>query len=258
MYLAYMDESGNTGKKADPDQSIHYIGCLIVEDNKVRDLEDAVCDIGRTLFPDRFTEPRFEFHGIDLFSGSGFFKGVKPEVRIDATRQIIAAANDHAAAFGHVGVDKEKSYANDHPHRICFTMLMERLEDYLEYRDALALLVSDENSEMEQDLIADIKTFKEANTKWGYKKKPIKRVIDSVHFVKSFNNPVIQAADVITWHLRREKSDKNRHLHDYVASGMTQNWLEFLNASSSRADKAVRELIAELKLHRFASKIWPS
>lgn len=179
MFLAYMDECGNTGTYADPDQPIHFLGCLVVEDVAVRPLEEAVRSVAKQYFPDHWLDPRFEFHGVDLFGGKGFFKGTSVQHRIDAAEALMAVASEHAAGFAYSGVNKLKSFAKEHPHRICFTFLAERLQGWLASRDGLALLVSDENHEVEQDIIRDIQTFKRSTTQWGYKRVAITRVIDS-------------------------------------------------------------------------------
>jgi hypothetical protein len=123
-----MDETGNTGTKADPAQPIHLIGCLIIEDAAVRRLEDALSAIAAAYFPDKAKEQAFEFQGSEMFQGSGIFKGTEPANRIKAVHAIIDAVHEHVAAFAYAGVNKIKSYANDHPHRIAFTLLVERLQ----------------------------------------------------------------------------------------------------------------------------------
>lgn len=257
MYLAYMDESGNTGTNPDPNQPIHIIGCLVVEDVRVRALEDAIRAVAQKYFAEQATKPRFEFHGVDMFGGKGFFKG-DPQVRIDATRELIAAAVEYGATFGYCGVDKLKSRANDHPHRISFTMLTEQLEDWLDRKDSLALLISDENHEVAENLIADIKTFKISNTQWGYKQKPIKRIVDSLHFVKSYNNPIIQVADVLTYLKQKDLTARDKHLETFrKLESKDMTWPQWLDRECSESEKITIALVKDNTLRSFASKIWP-
>ena len=49
MKLIYLDEAGNTGSKADPDQPIHMIGSLIVDEAHVRPIEIRLDAITLTL-----------------------------------------------------------------------------------------------------------------------------------------------------------------------------------------------------------------
>lgn len=258
MFLAYMDECGNTGTHPDPDQPIHFLGCLIVEDSSVRAFESGVAEVAKKYFPKAAAHPRFEFHGVDMFGGVGSFKA-SPQTRIDATAELIALATEHAAAFGYAAVDKTKSYASDHPHRICFTLLIEHLEGWLSRRSALALLVSDENHEVEQALIKDINMFKKASTTWGYRRVAVEHVIDSVHFVKSHNNPLIQVADVITYITLKAILLKREKLPDFRRrSNKKQTWPEWTVENYSRPELATRNLWAALDLVHFCSKVWPT
>lgn len=147
MYLAYMDEAGNTGTCADPNQPVHMLGCLLVEDAAVRAMEDAIADVGKRHFPQLSLQPGFEFHGAHLYSGKAIFRGVSPDARIKAMRDLVEVTTEHAAAFGYTGVNKVKTFANDHPHRIAFTLMVERVEPWLRTRDSLGLIVADENNE---------------------------------------------------------------------------------------------------------------
>jgi len=48
MRFAYMDETGNTGRRFDdPDQPIHMILSLVVDESRVADLHEHVREVGR-------------------------------------------------------------------------------------------------------------------------------------------------------------------------------------------------------------------
>lgn len=258
-----MDETGNTGTKADPAQPIHLIGCLIIEDAAVRPLEDALSAIAAAYFPDKAKEQAFEFHGAEMFQGSGIFKRTEPANRIKAVHAIVDAVHEHVAAFGYAGVNKIKSYANDHPHRIAFTLLVERLQVWLKQRDALGLIVADENKEVSQKLIDDFALFKEFATNWGYRNIPVTNIIDSVHFVQSHNNRIMQACDVVTYmfmkgyHLRAKKEAEHKAI---VGSAWTY-WkhVDWLKENLSQSEKATLDLADRInRIQFFRAKIWPS
>lgn len=258
MYLAYMDECGNTGVKADPNQPIHFLGCLVVEDIHIRPFESAIADVARRYFPSVAGKPDFEFHGVDLFGGSGHFK-VDPQKRIESTRALIEAAVEHSATFGYVGIDKTKSLARDHPHRICFTLLVEHLETWLKRRESLALLVSDENHEVEQALITDIATFKASSTTWGYRNMPVEHIVDSIHFVKSHNNPIIQVADVLTYvTLKALLIKRDRFAEFRRRSDKKQTWPDWTAENYTRPQRATRDLWFAIDMFLFVQKVWPS
>jgi Protein of unknown function (DUF3800) len=258
-----MDESGNTGTKIDAAQPIHLIGCLIVEDVAVRPFEDALAKIAEAHFPQKSKDPTFEFHGAEIFQGSGIFRGVKPADRIAAVHAIVDAVNEHVASFGYAGVDKLKSFANDHPHRIAFTLLVEQLQTWLKQRKALGLIIADENKEISQKLIDDFALFKEFATNWGYRRIPVTNIIDSVHFVQSHNNRIMQACDVVTYMFmkaRNLRANKRAHHKALVGKSWTQPehiaWLRENQSDSEKATLEIAEKINQLQI--FRAKIWPN
>jgi hypothetical protein len=197
-----------------------------------------------------------------MFQGSGIFKGTEPASRINAVHAIVDAVNEHVAAFGYAGVNKMKSYASDHPHRIAFTLLVERLQVWLKQRDALGLIVADENKEVSQKLIDDFALFKQFATNWGYRRIPVTNIIDSVHFVQSHNNRIMQACDVVTYMFMKGHNlrDRKRAEHKALAGDAWTYWnhIEWLKANQSNVEKATFEITAKInKIQVFRAKIWP-
>lgn len=257
-----MDKTGNTGTKVDTAQPIHLIGCLIVEDAAIRPFEDALAAIAAEHFPEKSKDAAFEFHGAEMFQGSGIFKGTKPVDRLAAANAIVDAVKEHVAAFGYAGVDKTKSYANGHPHRIAFTLLVERLQTWLKHRDALGLIIADENKEISQKLIDYFALFKEFATNWGYSRIPVTNIIDSVHFVQSHNNRIMQACDVITYMFMKGRNlHKRKQAEHKAVVGATWTYLdhiEWLKTNQSEAEKATFEIASKIsKIQLFRAKIWP-
>ena len=254
-----MDESGNTGTRADPDQPIHLIGCLIVEDVRVRPLEDDIAAIAVRHFGEAATQRRFELHGADLYSGNGVFRDFPPPVRIAAAKDAISAIAAHASAFGYAGVNKLKSQAGDHPHRIAFQLVVEGLQPWLKHRGALGLIVADENQEVAQDLIDDFALFKAHYTTWGYRRLPVENIVDSVHFVQSHNNRIIQGCDLLTFfflkghRLSEAKADAYNAIPDPKPT-----WPQWLKANCTRAESATLDVYRDVRqITRFRAKIWP-
>lgn len=158
MKLIYLDEAGNTGSKADPDQPIHMIGSLIVDHAHVRPIEvrlNALADRCRTLIRAAgcpVPADPIEFHGADLYGGKGVFKPISPAARIALCEDIVAACRDGEAAFGHCAADKMK-LRGGHPHMICFQLTLERLQIRLSREGEFGLLIADEHRELEEKII---------------------------------------------------------------------------------------------------------
>lgn len=199
MHLIYIDESGNTGTRKDPDQPIHLIAGLIVPEGDIRAIEDAVEGVMRRHFAVLSTDPDFELHGADLFSGNGAFKGVPPIDRITAIHEVLDMLAGTGAKVIWAAVDKMRQPSSWHPHQLAFLFLVERIEDYLRPQETLGLLIADECKEVEDRLIENLRKYKKTNTGWGWRPTPIKQIVDSIHFVQSKNNLLIQCVDIIAY-----------------------------------------------------------
>jgi hypothetical protein len=255
-----MDETGNTGWKADPANPVHMIGCLVVDAQRVRAFESELAEIAGRHFPKVHRTRGFEFHGAELFGGKGYFKRVPVATRLQVTTEIIDVAIQHAATFGYAGVDKMRSYAGDHPHRISFLLLVERLEPYLQRVGELGLLIADENQEIAQVLIDDFALFKEISTNWGYKRVQIVNIVDSVHFVQSKNNRIIQACDVLTYFQRKADAIRAQVSEAFALLPLPRpsDFLAWRNAKLSKSERATVELGDRIaRIPCFASKLFP-
>lgn len=69
MWLCYIDESGNTGRRLDdPDQPIHWMAAVLVPETKVLELTNALDRIIGDALPGN---PSAELHAVQLHSGDG-------------------------------------------------------------------------------------------------------------------------------------------------------------------------------------------
>lgn len=83
MNLIYIDESGNSGKNlADPQQPIFVLAALVVSEEKWIEIEiDLESSIPNCLGSDFPTHE--EIHTTDIRNGSGVFRGVSIEKRMN-------------------------------------------------------------------------------------------------------------------------------------------------------------------------------
>ncbi|MCJ2027774.1 DUF3800 domain-containing protein [Methylobacterium sp. J-067] len=261
MYLIYLDESGNTGTHKDPNQPIHLIAALCVHESKIRAVESAVRSITWQHFGIVTLSNGFELHAADLYGGNGFFKGIKPKDRITCIHDILDAIAAHDAVVIWAAVDKMKLYSSHHPHRMAFLFLVERIEDWLGQGKAeLGLLVADENKEVEQKLIDDLEVFKLSGTGMGWRPTQISSIVDSIHFVQSTNNRLIQCVDIVAYfalkHHRQEQTLLRSYL-DLKPTGIPWPiWREAqLDAAPSK--KAIWDIGRKLETLTVGSKIFP-
>jgi hypothetical protein len=203
MWLAYVDESYS--------DEFHWVIGLLVEHANVnrghRAMREAMVRI-ENAFP-VIDADEVELHGYEIFHGHGAFAVLsdQPRARVWIYNEAMTAllASEYQVILR--GVSKRgllRRYGDfaDHPHRICMAHLIERIDDFCVDRDARALLVADEHAETQGSLLEDLLTYQERGT-WGYRAKRITRVIDTIHFVPSFTNRLIQGADLAAFIARR-------------------------------------------------------
>jgi Protein of unknown function (DUF3800) len=195
MWFAYVDESYNAAQ--------HWVVALLIEHHRVNEtqrllrklIEDASDDYG---IPDDA-----ELHGYDIFHGEQSFAAMHtvPRARIAlyaAVFQTVAAADCTIILRGVDKAGLRRRYGDraDHPHRVTMSHLIERIDDFAVHRDDHALIVADEHHETQNVLLRDLVIFQEHGTT-GYLAKKITRVVDTIHFVSSATNPLVQGADMI-------------------------------------------------------------
>lgn len=226
---------------------------MMHEDN-IRALEEALDEVITSNGLDLDSEIR----GSDLFSGRNAFKGLRPPKRISIAEQCIEAIVEHASAFGIVGLNKSASYAADHPHRICFGLMIEGIEPFLRRHEATGLIIADEYDETKETLVQDMRHFKRDGTRWGYKKIVAKRIVDCVHYVKSSDSRAIQAVDLITFIRSRAFLTRRTYQKEGRENGLKgRNLKTWISENMTRAEKATDELDQAIDLTVFRDKVWP-
>jgi hypothetical protein len=210
VWIAYLDETGNTGRDLhSPDQPLHIIGTLLVREDQVRELQTAVREIASGLFPLEYDRPHFELHGAEMFGGTERFDGWEPGDRINAYRTLMSLVAAHDARVIVRGVDKQRLAARYpdpyHPHDIALMFTLEAIERFaraerLRAGDAVRVLaVADENQEIQDAALRDLAMYQEIGTTWGWNPERIDHIIDTMHFVDSRTNWVMQLADCVTF-----------------------------------------------------------
>ena len=241
------------------------IGSLIVDQAQVRGVEQKLEEVAEEAAVKMLSDTTrplaagLEFHGADLFNGKKVFENVDPGVRIWLCEQVVAACADTGLVFGHCAIDKMK-LRGGHPHMKCFQFTLERLQDYLELQDDLGLIVADEHRELEEEIIRDLALSKSATTGWGWRPTAIKNIIDTVHFVKSRHNRLVQACDVLTYFRLKGMRIIDRTTNDWLGSTDKADGLG-ISAYRDRilrsGEKKAVELCSKVMTFERFSNIWP-
>lgn len=245
MRLAYMDEAGNTGRRCDdPNQPIHLILTLVVDEDDVAPLHDHMREAGRRHCPGDCEDYDFEFHGQDLFSGRGSFEGRSPAERVaifDDVLKGIALTNAEVVIRGvhKVGLQRRGYPTQFHPHDIALMFTIESIERMARTHDCRVLLIADEAKEVEDAAIRDLANYQQVGTAWGFRTEQIDHIVDTIHFVPSHTNGGIQLTDCATFIAARM-----RKIRDGTVSG---------GESAEAVERLWEERIAP---HLRADEVW--
>jgi hypothetical protein len=89
---------------------------------------------------------------------------------------------------------------------------IEEVEDFAQAETGSAgqecrvLLVADESRDTEAQALKGLANYQQYGTPWGWAPRPIRRVVDTIHFVRSTTNRGIQLADCVAFiTLRRDR-----------------------------------------------------
>lgn len=224
MYLCYIDESGNTGNNLkDKNQPYLVLTALMVPPGNIKEIEDDIRSLGYKYFGAESRNTDFEFHGDAIYNArkkDRYFHKLPLDKRFEILNELVAIAIKHESIkLGYISMEKQKYYGKLNIQQSAFHLLIEKIEERLQGGlDSYCLLIADEQDELEQKLIDDLDYFKQHGTNFGYKSISINRIIDSVHFVQSHNNYLMQLTDVLCYLIRKGK-ESNKKLYE--------DWKEF-------------------------------
>jgi hypothetical protein len=241
MYLVFLDGSGNTGLNlTHPTSTVYLLMGLAVHGNRVRALEDEMTAILASHFGPASHAPDFECKGSDLYRGHGPCVAMAPAERIELFGELIRLPGRHGARLIWQAIDKPKLAARYrepmHPHKLAFIYMTEQVELFLRGQKDFGLIVSDEEKEVEQQLVEDLGRYKETGTSFGYSPLDLRRIVDNVHWVKSHNSRMMQLCDCCAYLCQRALRDRGK---------------------TSPSARAVQKLWSELEGLVFRGRVWP-
>lgn len=164
-------------------------------------LDEIVLEIGNKYGARLDWNP--EFHGHDLFHGERDWKCFKSNVsaRVEAYSAALKAIAAHDIYIILRGVHRKRlveRYINPYPpHSVVLAHLLERIDEYAEKRNEVALVIADEVSEKDK-YRKDLSTYRQYGTE-GYRARKITNVVDTLHFAPSTASRLLQAADLVVY-----------------------------------------------------------
>jgi uncharacterized protein DUF3800 len=165
-------------------------------------------------FAERVRCPDFEFHGSQIYARRGDCRGFSAEAAVQLYGELLELLDRHGCWLFIVGIDKaglkrraaRSGYAPDHPYRLAFMNLVERIDGWLhelttrvELREVLGLLVADEQKEVDREMIASFAAWRAQGTQYSPRRKALRQLVDTVHYVPSHDSWLIQLADCVAY-----------------------------------------------------------
>lgn len=256
MYLFYMDDSGNTGTKLDLDQPIHWQVTVGVSFGKVRDIEKAMNNLAMSYFPNDALLPEFEFKGSEIFGGRNLCQSLTPAQRVELYVSLVDLIKLHDCNVFVRGIDKqkhhdrasEKVYDAEHPHKLACMYLCEDMDRWLEAQQKITaspmfgLLIADEQKEIGRDVVNLFASWRASGT-YGYKGRPIRHFVDTIHYVPSKDSWLLQLVDCVAF--ARSKSYK-------VWMAKSNNF-----DSYTAGEAQIRALWLRCLKRAIVSRVWP-
>src|SRR4051794_17396560 len=133
MFCAYIDDTGNTGDNLDDtSQPIHYVGALMVPEQRRRIVVEALDAVECKARKAGYMRHDLEFHGQRLYSGAKEWHGVGFGDRMTIYQDLVDIINNESLDLVIGTCDKpllkRKGYRRpDHPHYIAFWLCLERI-----------------------------------------------------------------------------------------------------------------------------------
>jgi hypothetical protein len=204
--LAYVDESHGGGQ--------HWVCAVLVDPAGVNALHRSLHDVVEAV-EEWGIDEESELHAYELFHGVGSWEELhgSPRLRIGvyaAALRAIAAVDAVVILRGVSTTGLARRYGDfADAHRVTMSHLIERVDEWCAKEDDHALIVADEHHETESALLRDLRIYQESRT-WGYRSRKIERVVDTIHFVSSHTNRLVQVADLVAFLAHRQATVEER------------------------------------------------
>jgi hypothetical protein len=217
MYLAYLDDSGTTGKKLDdPDSSFQVVTAVLAKDEQFNSIEILLSKIS-DLLPEDCRSSFREFKACDLFRGKGIFKKVDQAKRYQVLSHLCQSVQGIHLPVFYGAVDKPKlkatPFASAHPLDIGFHCCALGIQEWMRQNTKpheVAVIVADDTTDIENK-----EALKGAFRRLRPKIHPpdflpggLTQIHDDMYFGDSHDSVGIQMADVCGFFISRHLNQK--------------------------------------------------
>jgi hypothetical protein len=178
----------------------------IVDEAKVQSLREGL----RAVAWDHlgWVPSDFEFHGYEIWSGFGYWKGKSPAERIAAYDAALAMLDVCDIDIAHASINKAKLHtryggdADDNAYRLALQFLLEKIDAY---GSARKIVVADEAKEQEVRAVKMVGEMQDWAFRGEVPGRKLGTIIDCLHFVSSHDSAGVQIADLIAYVMQRRR-----------------------------------------------------
>lgn len=201
--IVYIDETGSSGKGAKK-QDLLTVVAVIAEADTVRDLDDALRAVEDNHFALQTVQPR-EFHGVEIWHGSGPWVGKQPAELLAVLEDVVALIDRFDLQIAFASVHKPRLIARrgpggaDRAYLLALQFLLEKVDMNV---SGTKIVVADEAKEHQLTAAKMVGNLRNM----GYGEvdgRQLKTVVDTVHFVDSRLSAGVQLADVVAFVIQR-------------------------------------------------------
>jgi hypothetical protein len=187
------------------------VAAVLVHEDKVQPLSEAM---RRVAFEHLGWLPsNFEFHGHEIWGGSGWWSEKSPPELLAAYEAVIGLLEELGLSIAHSSIDKELLHiryggaADANAYLLALQFLLEKI-DLLGGHNRI--VVADEAKEQQLRAIKMVADMQQ----WGAGEVPgrtLTTVIDSLHYVQSNASSGVQMADLVAYVIQRWRRGSEGH-----------------------------------------------
>lgn len=201
--FVYVDETGPVGTSLAKQPQLRLAAVLVPEE-QVMPLAERL----RTLTVSHlgWLPDAFEWHGQELWNGTGFWEGKSPTELLEAYVDTVGLLDELDLRVAHATINKPELHAkyngqaDDNAYRLALQFLLEKLDRNVA---GLKLIIADEAKEEQayaQKMMMGMQQWQWAGEVPG---SQLTTIIDSLHFVRSDASPGVQLADLVAYVLQK-------------------------------------------------------
>lgn len=213
MHLVYVDEV----KYQPPEQPYHWLCALAFPSRSIQSAESALTALAAAYFGAPVLNANNEFHAKAILHGKGPYKGRPIDTRVALYKSLLDTI-DQTEGLGRIEIriDPSKMITSGHTDK-AFMFLVEKVDEYMQQIDSLALLIADEDKEIAGSNVESLSGYKARGTDYAFG-RPITRVVDTIHHTRSHHSRLLQLADVYAYTLAMVAGDCGTYPRSAIAA----------------------------------------